>query len=171
MKRSNVRFLTEAGLIGGMYTALCLLLAPFSYGPMQVRLAEALTVLPALTPAAVPGLTLGCLLANLFGGGAAGGLDWLFGTLATLAAALLSWGLRRVRWRGCPVLSTLPPVLLNALVIGAECAIAGGDGFSWPLFGLYAVQIGAGQLIACTGGGLLLAVGLQKMGENRLFHE
>lgn len=150
-------FLAEAGLIGGVYAALCLILAPISYGPLQVRVAEALTILPLFTPAAIPGLTVGCLIANLFSGGAAGGWDWLFGTLTTLVAALCTYALSR--W---PVLATLPPVVLNALVIGAECAFVGSGGFSWPLFWLFAAEVGAGQLIACTGGGLLLYAGLRR---------
>lgn len=152
--RRPLRFLTEAGLIGGMYAALCLVLAPISYGAVQVRVAEVLTVLPVYSAAAIPGLTVGCLIANLLAGGAVGAWDWLFGTLTTLVAAWLSRAFRRVTFRGLPVLSTLPPILLNAVVIGAEIALAGDQ---WPLFWLFAAQIAAGQTVACLGGGLLLA--------------
>lgn len=165
MNPSNTKpllFLAQAGLIGGMYAALCILLAPISYGPVQVRVAELLTVLPVFTPAAIPGLTVGCLIANLFGGGVAGGWDWLFGTLTTLVAACATYGLRGWRVKGLPVAATLPPVLFNAIVIGAECAVTGSSGFSPALFWLFAAEVGAGQLIACTGGGLLLAAGLQR---------
>lgn len=149
-----LRYLTEAGIIGGMYAALCLVFAPISYGAVQVRVAEALTILPVFMPAAIPGLTVGCLIANLLAGGAVGAWDWLFGTLTTLAAALATRALRRVTVKGLPWLSALPPVLFNAVVIGAECAFAAGNrGAFW----LFALQVGAGQLIACVGGGLLLA--------------
>lgn len=168
--KSSLLFLAEAGLIGGMYAALCLLLSAISYGPIQVRVAEALTILPVFTPAAIPGLSVGCLLANLFGGGAAGAWDWLFGTLTTLAAAGATYALRNVRWRKLPIAATLPPVVFNAVVIGAELAVAGADGFSWPLFFLYAAEVGIGQLIACVGGGLLLAAALERTGAHtRLF--
>lgn len=149
-----LRYLTEAGIIGGMYAALCLVFAPISYGAVQVRVAEALTILPAFMPAAIPGLTVGCLIANLLAGGAVGAWDWLFGTLTTLAAALATRALRRVTVKGLPWLSALPPVLFNAVVIGAECAFAAGNGGA---FWLFALQVGVGQLIACVGGGMLLA--------------
>ena len=163
-------FLAQAGLIGGMYAALCLLFAPISYGAVQVRVAEVLTVLPVFTPAAIPGLTVGCLVANLFGGGAAGAWDWLFGTLTTLAAAWATYACRNLRFKKLPVLSALPPVVFNAVVIGLECAVAGSSGFSWALFGLCAAEVAAGQLIACVGGGLALCALLTRTGaERRLF--
>lgn len=158
--RRSLRFLTEAGVIGGMYAALCLLLAPISYGALQVRVAEMLTVLPVFTAAAIPGLTVGCLLANLLAGGAVGAWDWLFGTLTTLVAAWMSRALRRVTVRGLPWLATLPPILLNAVVIGAEIALMSGQP---TLFWLYAAQIAAGQTVACLGGGLLLAAMLNRV--------
>ncbi len=159
-KSRSLRFLTEAGLIGGMYAALCLLLAPISYGALQVRVAEALTVLPIFTPAAIPGLTVGCLIANLLAGGAVGAWDWLFGTLTTLAAAWMTRALRGVTVCDLPLLSLLPPVLFNAVVIGAEIALAGGQP---ALFWLYAAQIAAGQTVACFGGGLLLASAVKRI--------
>lgn len=170
MQRKTKRpllLLAQAGLIGGMYAALCLLLSAISYGPVQVRVAELLTVLPVFTPAAIPGLTVGCLVANLFGGGSAGAWDWLFGTLTTLVAAGATRSLRHIRWKGHPVLATLPPVLFNAVVVGLECALVGGEGFSLSLFFVCALQVGLGQLIACTGGGLLLAAALTRSGADR----
>ena len=160
MQPRSLRFMTEAGLIGGMYAALCLLLAPISYGAVQVRVAEALTVLPVFTTAAIPGLTIGCLIANLLAGGAVGAWDWLLGTLTTLVAAWMTRACREVTVRGLPLLSLLPPVLLNALVIGGEIAVVGGQA---ALFPLYAVQIAAGQTVACFGGGLLLYGALKRV--------
>ncbi len=158
-QKRSLRYLVEAGIIGGVYATLCLVFAPISYGAVQVRVAEALTVLPAFMPAAIPGLTVGCLIANLLAGGAVGAWDWLFGTVATLAAALVTRALRRVTTRGLPWLATLPPVLFNAVVIGAECAFAAGNA---QLFWLFALQVAAGQTVACVGGGLLLAGVLRK---------
>lgn len=155
----SLRYLSEAGIIGGMYAALCLVFAPISYGAIQVRVAEALTILPVFMPAAIPGLTVGCLIANLLAGGAVGAWDWLFGTLTTLAAALVTRALRRVTVKGLPWLAALPPVLFNAVVIGAECAVAANNAGA---FWLFAFQVGAGQLVACVGGGLLLAGVLSK---------
>lgn len=157
--RSSLIYLTQAGVIGGAYAALCLLFPGISYGPIQVRVAEVLTVLPVFFPAAIPGLTVGCLLANLVS--SAGAWDWLFGTLATLAAAGCSYALRGVRWHGLPLLATLPPVLINAVVVGAQLAVLSGS-FAWPLFWLYAAQVAAGQLVACTVGGTLLAAAISR---------
>ena len=99
--------LALAGLIGAAYAAATLLLAPLSYGPVQIRVAEALTTLPYLFPQAVPGLFIGCLIANLAGG--YGVVDAVLGSGATLAAALLSARAPNA-W-----LASLPPVVINML--------------------------------------------------------
>ena len=82
----NTGALTRGAIIAALYAAITLLLAPISYGEVQVRIAEALTLLPILLPEAVPALTIGCLLANILGGTTI--FDILFGTLATLLAAI-----------------------------------------------------------------------------------
>ncbi|MDR0357542.1 MAG: QueT transporter family protein [Clostridiales Family XIII bacterium] len=110
--RKNVRFWVQAAVIGGVYAALTMALAPISYGPMQVRVSEALTVLPYFTPAAVPGLFVGCFVANTIS--FYGVPDMIFGSLATLAGAFLSYKLRKRAW-----LVPLPPILVNGVVIGA----------------------------------------------------
>jgi uncharacterized membrane protein len=102
----------QAAVIGGVYAALTMALAPISYGPMQVRVSEALTVLPYFTPAAVPGLFVGCFVANTIS--FYGVPDMIFGSLATLAGAFLSYKLRKRAW-----LVPLPPILVNGVVIGA----------------------------------------------------
>ena len=88
MKTNNkVLFMTQAAMIAAIYVVLCLVFEPISYGAIQTRVAEALTVLPFFTPAAIPGLFIGCLIANALGGGIL--LDVLAGSLTTLAAAYL----------------------------------------------------------------------------------
>ncbi len=164
-KTNRIRNLVVAGLIAGLYTALTLVLAPISFGTIQCRLSEVLTILAAYSPVAVTGLTVGCALSNLIGltmgANVAGALDILLGTLATGLAAWLSYRLRGIRWGGLPVLSTLPPVILNALIVGTELAVVvGPNTFSGWL--MWSASVGAGQLIACVGGGLLLAKTLQK---------
>ncbi len=165
--RNTIRTLTTAALIAAMYTVLTVCLAPLSYGLVQCRLSEALTILAAFTPAAIPGLTVGCVISNLVGlsSGAniAGALDVLLGPLATGGAAVLTWVLRNKRVGRLPLWSTLPPVVLNALVVGTELA------FVAPTFTveIWLIQMGlvaAGQLVACVGGGLLVARGLQISG-------
>lgn len=166
----SVRYLTQTALIAALYTALTLVLAPFSFGLIQCRVSEALTVLAAFTPAAVPGLTVGCALSNLIGiatgANIAGALDVLLGPLATGVAAWLTYLLRRRTLWGLPVLSTLPPVLLNALIIGGELALV-TPGFTWQVLIIQMALVGAGQVIACIPGGLLLAKTLQLSGFDR----
>ncbi|MDL2294245.1 QueT transporter family protein [Ruminococcaceae bacterium OttesenSCG-928-D13] len=155
VRHISARQLVRAALIAALYAALCLALAPLSYGPVQVRLAEALTLLPVLCAEAVPGVAIGCFFANLLGGAP---IDMLVGTGATLAAALLSRRLREVRWprstrgghKGLPIAAALPPVLLNALIVGAELTLlyfpAGSPAAVWLA---NMASVGAGQLISC----------------------
>ncbi|MGL4483633.1 MAG: QueT transporter family protein, partial [Anaerovoracaceae bacterium] len=99
---NKTKFLLQAAIIAAIYAALTIALAPISYGPMQVRIAEALTVLPAITPAAIPGLFIGCALANILG--PYGALDIILGSTASLIAAVSSYLLRSKPW-----LVPLPP--------------------------------------------------------------
>lgn len=109
---SSTRHLVQGALIAAIYAALTLLLQPISFGIVQFRVSEALTVLPAVMPAAIPGLFIGCLLSNILGG--FGWVDIVFGSLATLLAAWLTWLVRRRVW-----LAPLPPVIVNTLVVGS----------------------------------------------------
>lgn len=168
MKNANtIRTLTTAALVAAMYTVLTLFLAPISYGLVQCRLSEALTILAAFTPAAIPGLTVGCVVSNLIGlsSGAniAGALDVLLGPLATGIAAWLTWLVRNRRVGSLPLWSTLPPVVLNALIVGSELAFVAPQ-FTVEVWFIQMGLVAAGQLVACVGGGLLVARGLQVSG-------
>lgn len=103
-------FLARSALIAALYALLVLAFAPLSFGPVQFRVAEALTLLPWLFPEAIPGLFVGCLVSNLFGG--LGIVDMVFGSLATLVAAWLTRRMPNVFW------AAVPPVLINAVVVG-----------------------------------------------------
>lgn len=166
----SVRRLAEGGLIAALYAALTLAVPPLSYGLAQFRVSEMLTVLPLFTPAAVPGLAVGCVVSNLagfaMGANLAGAWDILFGSLATLAAAALTYSLRNIRWFRLPVAATLPPVLLNAAVVGLELDIM-LFGFSWKGYAAAAAYVAAGELLACTAGGLLLYWALTRTGAAR----
>ncbi len=157
---STARFLVVTGLLAGMYAALTLLLSPISFGLVQCRLSESLTVLAAYIPAAIPALTVGCAISNLLGLGMganpAGALDVLLGPLATGLAAWLSWRLRHHRVGGLPLLSTLPPVLINAVIIGAELALLSPT-FTVEILLIQMAMVAVGQAVACIGGGLLLS--------------
>ncbi len=109
----TVKRLVRGSMIAAVYAALTLVLAPISYGPFQLRVSEALCFLPLLLPEAIPGLFIGCLIANL--GSNLGLADIVFGSLFSLAAALLTWRLRK----GPVWIALLPPVLVNAFGVGA----------------------------------------------------
>lgn len=150
MKSFSIRRIAAAAVIGAAYVVLTMALRPISFGPLQCRVSEALCVLPFLFPGSAWGLFVGCALANLLGSASA--LDMIFGPLATLLAA---WFTSRApsRW-----LAPLPPVIVNALVVGAVLAYTdtqGGAAFL-PIFLVYAAQIGAGEMAACYALGLPL---------------
>ena len=152
-KAFSLRDLAIAGIIAGLYAVLTYAGGFFglSYGAVQFRLSEVLTVLPVFTPAAIPGLIFGCIFANA--GSPLGLMDLAFGTAATAIAALSGRALRNVRIRELPLLSLLMPVISNALLVGLEFYLltpdAGWTGFLWG-----ALTVGAGQLIVCCGLGI-----------------
>lgn len=106
----HIKKLARGALIAALYAALTILLAPISYGPVQCRVSEALTLLPFYLPEAVPGLFIGCIFANFVGG--YGLADMVFGSLATLIAALLTLKSRNI------FIAALWPVLSNMIIIG-----------------------------------------------------
>ncbi|MBR4725337.1 MAG: QueT transporter family protein [Lachnospiraceae bacterium] len=108
-QKSKTLFIAQAGIIAALYAVLCIVLAPISYSAIQVRVAEALCILPYFTPAAIPGLTVGCLVANIYGSGI---FDIVFGTLATLIGAVGSYALRRYKY-----LVPVPPIVANTVII------------------------------------------------------
>ena len=168
---SSLHRLTLAGVIAALYTALTLILPIASFGAVQLRFSELLTILPVITPTAIPGLTLGCALANAIGmamgANLAGAWDILIGTAATFLAALCTYGLRNIRFKGLPILATLPPVLFNAVIVGGElCVVIFGELAPAP-YALTAAQVGLGQLVPCIAGGLILFKTLQKAGIER----
>ena len=146
-------------------TAVSLVLAPIAFGAVQARVSEAFTLLPVLVPDAVVGVTLGCFLTNLVGvftgANVLGALDIVFGTAATLTAALCTRRLARVRLRGLPVAAAVPPVLINAVVVGAELAWAFGPR-TFAGFLLQAGGVALGQLFSCFALGLPLVRIIEK---------
>ena len=147
----SVRDLSIAAVIAALYAALTVFFAPISYGAVQYRVAEALTLLPVLFPQAVPGLALGCLLSNLIGG--YGVWDVVFGTLATLIAALLTYRLRKNVW-----LAAAPPVLVNAVVVGLLLHFV----LALPLIPTIAT-VGFGQLVVVYVLGVPLCLALRRI--------
>lgn len=160
MRNRYVRYvlhIVRGGLIAAIYVAVCLLLQPLSYGAVQIRVSEALTLLPVLTPDAIFGVTLGCLISNIL---SFSPIDMLFGTLATLTAALMTRRLAAVRVKGLPLAAALPPILVNAVVIGAEITLFFmPEAASLELLLFHMLTVGAGQVVSC----LLLGVPLVKV--------
>ena len=146
----KVMFITQAAVIAAIYVVLILLFQPFSFGEIQVRVAEALTVLPFFTPAAIPGVTIGCLIGNLIGGNV---MDMIFGTLATLIGAAVSYAVRKNQY-----LVPLPPIVSNALIIPWVLKYAYELPFSIPFLML---TVSIGEVLSCGILGLVLLTALK----------
>lgn len=145
--------MAQAAMIAALYVVLTMVFAPFSFREIQVRVSEALTILPAFTPAAIPGLFIGCLLANLLGGAAVP--DVIFGSLATLIGAVFTWKLRNKH----PLLAPVPPILSNMLIIPFVLRYAYGVPMAIPLMML---TVGFGEVLSCGVLGMLLYYALKK---------
>ena len=143
---SKVRFLALSAIIAGLYAVLTVVLAPISFGPLQFRLSEGLNLLAFFFPQAIPGLAVGCFLANLLTG--AVWLDTLIGPVATLIGAIGTYLLRRNRW-----LAPLPPILSNALIIPFVLAYGYGAEEAIPLMML---TVGVGEILSIYVLGMLL---------------
>lgn len=139
MKRFTTRTLTRAALIAAIYAALTLLLAPLSYGEIQIRFSEALTILPVVMPEAIPALAVGCLLSNILGGCMLP--DIVFGTLATLGAAVCTYLLRNKNI----TLASAMPVLFNGVIVGAVVHVCYAPVIPLPLCML---SVAAGEAVA-----------------------
>ena len=148
----STQYLTHAAAIAAIYTVLTVIAAGFGLanGAVQVRFSEALTVMPFFTPAAVPGLAVGCLISNIVTGCALP--DIIFGTLATLLGALGSHALRRNRF-----LVSLPPILANTIIIPFVLSYAYHIPGGIPYFML---TVGAGEVISCLLFGQILLTAL-----------
>ena len=159
MKKRSARELTIAALVGAMYVVLGYFGNTFNltFGVIQCRFSEALTVLPFLNPVTIWGLFIGCLITNILS--PYGLLDMIFGPLATLLAAVLTARCKK-KW-----LAPLPPVLCNAVIIGALIAFqeVGLGGAFLGLFAYHALTIGLGQVLACYGLGWFLLTGVEKI--------
>ena len=153
--------MAQAALIAALYVVLTMVFAPISFREIQVRISEALTILPAFTPAAVPGLFIGCLLANLLGGAAVP--DVIFGSLATLIGAFFTWKLRNKH----PFLAPVPPILSNMLIIPFVLRYAYGVPMAIPLMML---TVGFGEVLSCGVLGMLLYYALKKS-QKQLFKQ
>lgn len=159
MKNKKVLFLTQAAMIAAIYVVLTVIFRVFSFGQIQVRIAEALTILPAFTPAAIPGLFIGCLIGNIIGGSILP--DIILGSLATLIGAYFTYLLRKQN----KFLAPLPPIISNILIIPFVLRYAYGFNLPIPFMML---TVGIGEIISCGVLGMILYSALQKH-RNRIF--
>jgi uncharacterized membrane protein len=166
MKNKTVRDLVYSALIAAIYSALTLCLAPFSFGSLQFRIAEALTLLPILSSNYIIGLTLGCAVSNavgfFMGVNILGAFDIVFGTLATLLAAVCTYLCRNLRFKKLPIISALFPAVFNGVLIGAELCFLLNGSFSLPIFLTQGLLVAIPELIICMTFGLYLVRFLEK---------
>lgn len=163
-KKTNLKFITEIGMISAIYITVSLVLSPISFGASQIRIAEALTILPVFNKRYIYGLTLGCFLTNFIGAingqNILGFADSIIGTTATLFACYLTYYLRKYKIKGVPFLSMLPPVIVNAFIIGAELTFAERGKIFDKLFWVNASGVAIGQVISCCLCGVILFIAL-----------
>lgn len=143
MNRDRIKYIVKAGIIAAIYAVLTVVLEPISFGPVQFRISEALTILPFFEVAAIPGLLVGCFFANIFGG--LGPIDIIFGSLTTFTAAYLTSKMPN------KYTAVLPPILLNAFIVSIWVSK-----FSNIPYLMCAGSIGFGEFISAG----ILGVGL-----------
>lgn len=159
MKNKSTIYIVQAAVIAALYAVLTILqntLLPGSASmAVQFRVSEILTILAVFTPAAIPGLTVGCIIANISSLSTLGPYDMIFGSLASLIAALLMYLFRNVRWFTLPVLSALMPALINGIIVGFEIEFFFVEGsFHFADFLLQGGLVALGEL------GVLIVLGL-----------
>jgi uncharacterized membrane protein len=149
----KVLFTAQAAMIAAIYVVLTIVFAPFSYGEVQVRISEALTILPVFTPAAIPGLFIGCIISNILGGCILP--DIIFGSLATLIGAVFTWQLRNKN----KFLAPLPPILSNMIIVPFILRF----GYQVPLpIPFMMLTVGIGEVISCGVLGMIVYTALNK---------
>ena len=153
MKSKKLVFICQAAVIAALYVVLTYVFSAFASGVIQVRVSEALTILPAFTPAAIPGHVIGWLLSNTLTGCVL--LDIIFGSVATLIGALGSYALRRHTW-----LVPIPPIVSNMIIVPFVLRFAYGATDAFPFM---IATVGAGEIISCYLLGMILYGALKKM--------
>ncbi|MBO5913643.1 MAG: QueT transporter family protein [Clostridia bacterium] len=162
------RYIVTAALIAAAYAALTYLSAAFglAYGGIQFRLSEALNILAAFTPAAIPGLVIGCIIGNI--GSPMGLIDVAIGTVATLLAAISIRLLARLCKNATPFVGIIPPTLFNAVLVGLEITWFLPEGVTWAGFSVIALEVAIGEIAVCGALGVPLYFTAKKY-MNKLF--
>ena len=158
--RFSTRALTRAAMVAAIYVVLTLIFQPISFGAIQFRIAEVMTLMPILTPDAIPGLFIGCLLANWLGGGI--WFDVALGSIATLLAAICTR-----KFRAKPPLAAIFPTIFNGLIVGPVVYFAyvraPGDPVSVPTLLFNMATVAFGELVVCYVLGLPMMYGLKAL--------
>ena len=150
-QHGKTMFIVRSAVIAALYAALTLALYPISFGAVQFRVSEALTLLPIVMPEAIPGLFVGCLVSNLIG--SATPWDIIFGSLATLIAAILTYATRRNK-----ILAAFWPVLCNTVIVGLVLALT----LDLPVF-LTMGEVGLGELAVVYTVGMAMLGALKRV--------
>ncbi len=168
MNKKKTVFIVQSAVIAALYAGLTYAASTLNlaYGPIQFRFSEALTILAAISPAAIPGLTVGCFLGNITS--PYGIIDIICGTMATFIAALMSYKTRNLKIKDLPLLSAFFPVIANAIIVGIEITIFMPEGFKLKAFLINALQIAIGQFVMCYGLGLPLYKVIKKTKLDRM---
>lgn len=166
-KGDKVLYIVQAGIIAAVYVVLTVVFAPFGFGEVQVRISEALTILPFFMPAAVPGLLVGCLVGNTLGGAVLP--DIIFGSLATLIGAVCTRYIGKTFWAKDDsdtsltkhlVFGAIPPIVANALIIPFVLKYA----YSVPLpIPLMMLTVGLGEVVSCGVIGVILGRAVERL--------
>lgn len=155
----TVKQLTRGAVVGALYTVLTLLLAPISFGAIQFRVSEVLTVLPFIMPEAVLGLTVGCFISNIISSSL---IDAVLGTLATFLAALATSKIKKM------YLAPLPAVIFNSVIVGGAITIMSME-FTLSNYLIIAFSVGISEFIICYAGGIPFLVFIHKLSEKISF--
>jgi uncharacterized membrane protein len=168
-------YLVTSAVIAALYVVLTLPFAQFAFGPIQFRLAEMMVVLPILTPAAIPGLTIGCLLTNFLNPSPLGIIDIVFGSLSTFIAAVLtrfiSQKAKRISEVPRNILSLVPPVVVNALIVGTYLPFIIPDygQVTWVVAAMSILMVGLSEAIVVYAFGLPFLLVLKKTDIERIW--
>lgn len=154
MRNKKVTYMLQAAMVAAIYVVLVVIFDYWSFGPIQFRVAEALTILPFFTPAAIPGLFIGCLLANFLGGAILA--DIIFGSLATLIGAVGTYMFSRIKAKW---LAPIPPIVANTIIVPFVLKYGYGAEEAVPFMML---TVGVGEVIVCGILGMILLFILQK---------
>ena len=174
MSKKSTTYMVQAAVIAALYAVLTILqntLLPGSASlPVQFRISEVLTILAIYTPAAIPGLTIGCMIANISSLSALGPYDMIFGTLASFLAVFMMYQLRNLRLFSMPILSALMPALANGIIVGLEIEIFFIEGsFHISSFLIQGGLVAVGELAVLFVLGLPLAKLIEKQGLDKKF--